>query len=370
MSAVDGTTTTVKVDITGTNDAAVLSSAVVPLTETNAVLTATGTLTVSDVDNAAQYTPATVSGTYGSLTIDAAGAWSYTASSAHNEFVKDQVYSDTFTVSAVDGTTTTVKVDITGTNDAAVLSSAVVPLTETNAVLTATGTLTGVDVDNAAQYTPATVSGTYGSLTIDAAGAWSYTASSAHNEFVKDQVYSDTFPVSAVDGTTTTVKVDITGTNDAAVLSSAVVPLTETNAVLTATGTLTVSDVDNAAQYTPATVSGTYGSLTIDAAGAWDYTASSAHNEFVKDQVSSETSTVDAVTGQRQRREHRGLEQRPAVSPRGGAPGTKRCHGDGHADGVGRGQRGAVHAGDGERDLRQLDDRCGRCVELHGLLGA
>ena len=297
VSAVDGTTTTVKVDITGTNDAAVLSSAVVPLTETNAVLTATGTLTVSDVDNAAQYTPATVSGTYGSLTIDAAGAWSYTASSAHNQFVKDQVYSDTFTVSAVDGTTTTVKVDITGTNDAAVLSSAVVPLTETNAVLTATGTLTVSDVDNAAQYTPATVSGTYGSLTIDAAGAWSYTASSAHNEFVKDQVYSDTFTVSAVDGTTTTVKVDITGTNDAAVLSSAVVPLTETNAVLTATGTLTVSDVDNAAQYTPATVSGTYGSLTIDAAGAWSYTASSAHNEFVKDQVYSDTFTVSAVDG-------------------------------------------------------------------------
>ena len=80
-----------------------LFSAVVSLTKTNAVVTATGTLTVSDVDNAAQYTPATVSGTYGSLTIDAAGAWSYTASSAHNEFVKDQVYSDTFTVSAVDG---------------------------------------------------------------------------------------------------------------------------------------------------------------------------------------------------------------------------------------------------------------------------
>ena len=47
--------------------------------------------------------------------------------------------SDTFTVSSADGTTTTVQVTISGTNDAAVLSSATVALAETNAPLTTGG---------------------------------------------------------------------------------------------------------------------------------------------------------------------------------------------------------------------------------------
>ncbi len=297
VSAVDGTTTTVTVNIVGTNDAAVLSTATASLSETDAVLTASGTLTVSDVDNAAEYTPATVGGTYGSLAIGADGSWSYTADSAHNEFVDGTTYSDTFTVSAVDGTTTTVTVNIVGTNDAAVLSTATASLSETDAVLTASGTLTVSDVDNAAEYTPATVGGTYGSLAIGADGSWSYTADSAHNEFVDGTTYSDTFTVSAVDGTTTTVTVNIVGTNDAAVLSTATASLSETDAVLTASGTLTVSDVDNAAEYTPATVGGTYGSLAIGADGSWSYTADSAHNEFVDGTTYSDTFTVSAVDG-------------------------------------------------------------------------
>ena len=43
-------------------------------------------------------------GSYGTFAIDAAGAWTYTASSAHNEFVAGTTYTDTFTVAASDGT--------------------------------------------------------------------------------------------------------------------------------------------------------------------------------------------------------------------------------------------------------------------------
>ncbi|TGU84972.1 hypothetical protein EN794_054165, partial [Mesorhizobium sp. M00.F.Ca.ET.151.01.1.1] len=69
--------------------------------------------------------------------------------------------------------------------------------------------------------------GTYGSFSIDADGNWSYTASSAHDEFVAGQHYTETFNVVSADGTPTTVHIDILGTNDAAVLSSASVNLTE-----------------------------------------------------------------------------------------------------------------------------------------------
>ena len=60
-------------------------------------------------------------GTYGTFAIDAAGAWTYTASTAHNEFVAGTTYTDTFTVTSADGTPTTVTINILGTNDAAVL---------------------------------------------------------------------------------------------------------------------------------------------------------------------------------------------------------------------------------------------------------
>ena len=43
-------------------------------------------------------------GSYGTFAIDAAGAWTYTASSAHNEFVAGTTYTDTFTVASADGT--------------------------------------------------------------------------------------------------------------------------------------------------------------------------------------------------------------------------------------------------------------------------
>src|SRR5207248_4028602 len=59
--------------------------------------------------------------------------------------------------------------------------------------------------------------GTYGTFAINAAGAWTYTASSAHNEFAAGTTYTDTFSVASADGTLTSVTINIAGTNDAAV---------------------------------------------------------------------------------------------------------------------------------------------------------
>ncbi len=136
--------------------------------------------------------------------IDAAGAWTYTASSAHDEFADGVVYTDTFTVAASDGTTTSVTINITGTNDAAILSADVRNLTETNSAtdIGASGTLTISDVDSPATFVAqAGTAGAYGTFAIDAAGAWTYTASSAHDEFADGMVYTDTFTVASSDGT-------------------------------------------------------------------------------------------------------------------------------------------------------------------------
>src|SRR5213075_22338 len=155
--------------------------------------------------------------------------------------------SDTFTVSAADGTTTSVQVTINGTNDAAVLSSASAVLSETNAPLSTGGTLTISDVDSPQTFVAqSNVAGTYGQFSIAANGSWTYTANSAYDNLNVGQSISDTFTVSAADGTTTSVQVTINGTNDAAVLSSASAVLSETNAPLSSGGALTITDVDDA----------------------------------------------------------------------------------------------------------------------------
>ena len=118
--------------------------------------------------------------------------------------------------------------------------------------------------------------GAYGTFSIGTDGAWTYTADTAHNEFVAGTTYTDTFPVAAADGTLTSVTVNILGTNDAAVLSADVRNLTEANtaAAISTTGTLTNDDVDSAETFVAQTgTAGAYGTFSIDAAGAWTYTA-------------------------------------------------------------------------------------------------
>ncbi|UUZ51978.1 VCBS domain-containing protein [Massilia sp. B-10] len=85
-------------------------------------------------------------------------------------------------------------------------------------------------------------------------GQWVYTASTAHNEFVGGTTYSDVFTVTSTDGSTSTITVNILGTNDAAVISTATVNLTETNSVLAASGILSISDVDSAATFVAGTI--------------------------------------------------------------------------------------------------------------------
>src|SRR5207237_641042 len=206
---------------------------------------------------------------------------------------------DTFTVASADGTTSTVQVTINGTNDAAVLSSATVALAETNAPLTTGGTLTVSDVDSAQTFVAQTnVAGANGTFSIAANGAWTYTANSAFDNLNVGQSVPHAFPLTSADGTTSTVQVTINGTNDAAVLSSATVSLAETNAPLTTSGSLSISDVDSAQTFVAQTnVAGTNGTFSIAANGAWTYTANSAFDNLNVGQSVSDTFTVATADG-------------------------------------------------------------------------
>ena len=225
----DGTPSTVSVTINGTNDAATVSSAAVTLTETDAPLTASGTLTSSDVDNANNtFIPVTTVGTYGTFNLLANGNWNFTANSAFDSLNVGDNVSETFNVQSEDGTTSSVSITINGTNDAATVSSAAVTLTETDVALTTSGTLTSSDVDNTNNtFIPVTTVGTYGTFNLLANGNWDFTANSAFDSLNVGDNVSETFNVQSEDGTAGTVSITINGTNDAATVSSAAVVLTE-----------------------------------------------------------------------------------------------------------------------------------------------
>src|SRR5439155_1567450 len=178
-------------------------------------------------------------------------------------------------------------------------SSAAVSLSETNAPLTTGGTLTITDPDSPQSFVAQTnVAGANGTFSIAANGAWSYTANSAFDSLNVGQSVSDTFTVASADGTTTTVQVTINGTNDAAVVSSATVALAETNAPLTTSGTLTVTDVDNPLTFVAqSNVAGANGSFSIAANGTWTYVANSAFDNLNVGQSVSETFTVASADG-------------------------------------------------------------------------
>ncbi|MFM9938440.1 MAG: VCBS domain-containing protein [Hyphomicrobiaceae bacterium] len=150
----ESATRTVTMSITGTNSAAVLSADVVTMAETDAPLTATGQLTITDVDSPEEFAPQIdVAGTYGTFSIDSAGAWTFVANTAFDELPAGTNLSEVFNVFAVDGTPTTVTITITGTNDAPVVTAFEVSATE-GAGIVSVDALAGVtDADAGAELT-------------------------------------------------------------------------------------------------------------------------------------------------------------------------------------------------------------------------
>lgn len=290
IKTIDGTEQLIQVFITGSDDLASLSSAAVSLDETDAVLSTLGVLTISDFDSRETFVAqeATV-GAYGVFTLTTAGAWNYTANSAFDNLVVGQQITDSFAVQSSDGGLAYVTVTIIGSNDAATISgTATAALTETDAALNASGTLSVADLDvGETMFVPQTEvvgSNGFGSFSINAAGEWTYSAG-AHNEFKAGVDYTDSISVASVDGTAMQlITVIITGSNDAATISgTSTAALTESDMGLSVSGTLSVTDLDaGETVFVPQTEvvgSHDFGTFSINAAGEWTYSAGT-HDEF------------------------------------------------------------------------------------------
>jgi len=277
----DGTTadtSTLTIAVAPMADPALISGVAGGATVEDATLVATGKLDVADPDagEAAFQAQTNLAGAHGTFSIDAGGNWTYTLNNADPAVQAlgqgQTLPNEVFTVRSVDGTTANITVTITGTDDAPVISTGSGAVTE-NTAPSATGTLTATDVDNPAlAFVPATISGGYGSLTVLANGQWTYTLDSRAEPLAQNQVVNEPITVQLTDGSTTTVTITVTGTNDAAVITGTASGTVTEDATLIASGSLAVTDVDSPATFTPQTVSLTYGNFAIDAAGAWTYT--------------------------------------------------------------------------------------------------
>ncbi|AGW93168.1 hypothetical protein N234_24360 [Ralstonia pickettii DTP0602] len=333
---------TITVNITGANDHATIAasgSADTSVTEAggaaNAIAgdaSASGTLTVSDVDagqaHFAAVPPGSLAGQYGTFTFDSnTGAWTYTLdNSKADALTAGQQASDSLTVASFDQTAQqTITVNITGANDHATIAasgSADTSVTEAggaaNAIAgdaSASGTLTVSDVDagqaHFAAVPPPSLVGQYGTFTFDSnTGAWTYTLdNSKADALTAGQQASDSLTVASFDQTAQqTITVNITGANDHATIAasgSADTSVTEAggaaNAIAgdaSASGTLTVSDVDagqaHFADVPPASLVGQYGTFTFDSnTGAWTYTLdNSKADALTAGQQASDSLTV------------------------------------------------------------------------------
>ncbi|CDU11274.1 VCBS domain-containing protein [Vibrio coralliirubri] len=348
VTAIDGTTSEVTITINGADDPSEITvgegdSDMGEVTEDVDVdpesndLMATGTLTITDVDanDVAAFEP---NGTFnpegstnetalGMLTITDDGAWTYVVDNDDVQYLDDdELVTEVYTVTAIDGTTSEVTITINGADDPSEITvgegdSDMGEVTEDVDVdpesndLMATGTLTITDVDanDVAAFEP---NGTFnpegstndtalGMLTITDDGEWTYVVDNDDVQYLDDDEFvTEVYTVTAIDGTTSEVTITINGADDPSEITvgegdSDMGEVTEDVNVdpdtneLSASGTLTITDVDTSDMpafkpngvFTP--IGSTYalalGMLTITPEGAWSYVVDNDAVQYLND---------------------------------------------------------------------------------------
>ena len=327
------------VNIEGTNTAPVITSGEhgviianpAPLVEDGGVSKVTGQVTAREYDEGDHVVAFkfvndkgelvdSLTGKYGTISIDKDGNYTYTFNNGQAQHLgAGEMAAEHFNVVAVDtyGAQTTtpsdLQIQIQGTNDAPVITSPtpVLNLTElTSGQAEITGTITFNDADKKADGTfydthtfsvrPAgaaetengtAAEGKYGTLTIDEHGNYKYTLIS--DALGEGDKYTETFTVTVDDGNggkaTQTITVNLTGTNDAPVI-------TESHTDNGTTGSFIFTDadvkadgsfydthsfaisVDGKAHGVTLDSTGTHGTVTIDGLGTFELTQGDGGN--------------------------------------------------------------------------------------------
>jgi large repetitive protein len=299
--AADNTEQIITINIDGANDAAVIGDP--PINQVKEDTNSPGysgiflseNLSISDVDNPSAFISgfALSQNTKGSLYVFENGQYIYQVENSNIQFLgQGKQLIETFTVTAVDGTSKDISFTIIGVNDVAEIAGEVTGIVTESGISndggssTTTGQLTINDIDNFESSFKAeeNKTTTYGKFSITSEGVWTYTLDN-ENEIVNSlnsisTDLKDTFTIKSIDGTPQTITIKINGANDAAMIggttSGSVIEKGSNNGEGSpqATGLLTASDVDNLVTFK--VVNGQesiskYGTYSIAATGEWIY---------------------------------------------------------------------------------------------------
>ena len=245
-----------------------------------------------------------LTGTYGTLTLNANGSYSYVADQAAADALDaNDTATDVFNYTLSDGTTTdiaTITITVTGINDPVVAVNDTGSVNEDATLTVSDGSgdiiaNNDTDADDSASLVVSAIrlggtegsgtagtlgqalTGTYGQLTLNANGSYSYVANqSAADDLDAGDTATDVFNYTLSDGTATdiaTITITVTGINDAPVAQNDV-------GVINEDATLTVSNSANA------NVSGSY-DATGEHSGDVINTSSSSHTDSDPDDSAS-----------------------------------------------------------------------------------
>ena len=292
--------------VVANHNATITGTATGDVTE-DGTLTAAGVLVVVDPDQGQSHTQAGAGATArGSFAVDANGNWSYSADNAAIQIQSlgaGDTAVDSFVVTSQDGTATqTLNVTIHGVNDDAVITG-----DSSGDVLESSitgGTLSVADPDTGqshSQSAAATSLNGLGHYAVDAAGNWTFAADTvAADSLAAGESATDSFVVSSVDGSAQqTVSITVTGVNDVALFTGAVVGGVTEDGTLTASGVLVVTDADAGQSHTAAaTGAAAHGTYAVDTDGHWSYTADNDAIQYLgAGEIATDTFTVTSQDG-------------------------------------------------------------------------
>lgn len=299
VTTADGTTHQVTVTVRGANDpASVGGDLAASLDEDDSSVT--GSLSISDGDGDASFiVQDEAPGDYGNFSIDADGNWTYVRTADLSYLGSSDSLTDSFLVEAADGTTQTVVVTLLGRNTPAEFSGDVSATLGEGGVSTG-GSLTLSDPDSSTSFVAQSGDSTYGEFSLDVDGNWTYTRTADLSYLRSGESVTDSFTVSAPDGTTLAIEITLTGTDNVAVIGGSRSGSVAVDGDRNTSGQLSIVDPDSGeAGFMPTTLTGTYGVLTVAADGAWTYTLAnnSAVNALRDSEVEIDQFIVLSVDG-------------------------------------------------------------------------
>jgi VCBS repeat-containing protein len=190
------------------------------------LLVTSDALTVEDIDvYQSGFIAETLSGSYGVLSVDAAGGWTYTADNSQRalqQLDSGESVIDSFSVTTLDGTSVNVSITINGDEDESVVAGDITGIVVEDDTLFFPGTLSIEDIDGADNPVsfpdmPGTEGDNgYGAFEI-VDGHWNYQLLNDHADVQsldEGESMTDTITFTATDGSTQRVSVTIKGSDD------------------------------------------------------------------------------------------------------------------------------------------------------------